>query len=215
MRAIRKGPEPASLTLHRQTSHSDYDNYAEKDVLRAALVSEQRGLCCYCLGRIAADPTMMKIEHWRCQDEHPDEQLNWKNLLGACKGAEGSPEEQQHCDTKKGKRDILWSPADPMHNVELQIRYEIDGSIRSNNAVFDGQLESVLNLNLGWLKSNRKEILDAIIEWWKWEKDRLQGPVPRARLERQRSKVVDTPGELKPYCQVTIWWLDQRLLKMA
>ena len=52
MRAITKGPEPVSLTAHRQTPHCDYDNYAAKDDLRNALVSEQRGLCCYCMGRI-------------------------------------------------------------------------------------------------------------------------------------------------------------------
>ena len=52
MKAIAKGPEPASLTAHRQTPHGNYDNYAAKDHLRSALVAEQRGLCCYCMGRI-------------------------------------------------------------------------------------------------------------------------------------------------------------------
>ena len=44
MRAITKGPEPASLTAHRQTPHGDYSNYEAKDDLRYALVTEQRGL---------------------------------------------------------------------------------------------------------------------------------------------------------------------------
>ena len=60
MRAITKDPEPMSLTVHRQTPHCDYDNYAAKDDLRNALVSEQRGLCCYCMGRIHNEPTTMK-----------------------------------------------------------------------------------------------------------------------------------------------------------
>ena len=47
MRAITKGPEPVSLTVHRQTPHGDYGNYEAKDDLRYALVTEQRGLCCY------------------------------------------------------------------------------------------------------------------------------------------------------------------------
>ena len=74
MRVIAKGPEPASLTVHRQTPHSDYDNYTAKDDLRHALVSEQRGLCCYCMGRILED--RLKVEHWRCQSRYPKEQLN-------------------------------------------------------------------------------------------------------------------------------------------
>ena len=52
MRDISKGDEPLSLTEHRCQPHADYDNYSDKDALRASLVSEQRGLCCYCLARI-------------------------------------------------------------------------------------------------------------------------------------------------------------------
>ena len=55
MRAIAKGNEPACLAEHRATEHSFYQNYQGKDVLRAALVAEQRGLCCYCTSRIYAD----------------------------------------------------------------------------------------------------------------------------------------------------------------
>jgi hypothetical protein len=41
--------EPKSLRLHRQKSVSNYDNYAEKDDLRRALLEEQGYLCCYCM----------------------------------------------------------------------------------------------------------------------------------------------------------------------
>jgi hypothetical protein len=52
MRAITKGREPASLTAHRRTEHCDYDNYADREGLRHALVTEQHGICCYCMARI-------------------------------------------------------------------------------------------------------------------------------------------------------------------
>lgn len=81
MRAVTKGPEPASLTRHRLTPHCDYDNYAEKDDLRYALVTEQRGLCCYCMGRIRNGPAAVKIEHWQCQARYPVEHLSYRNLL--------------------------------------------------------------------------------------------------------------------------------------
>ena len=67
MRAITKSTEPASLTAHRQMRYSNYDNYADKDALRHALLTEQRGICCYCMGRIHNGPATMKIEHWQCQ----------------------------------------------------------------------------------------------------------------------------------------------------
>ena len=214
MRAITKGPEPASLTAHRQTPHGDYDNYAAKDELRNALVTEQRGLCCYCMGRIRPELASMKIEHWRCQAHYPGEQLNYRNLLGACRGRLGSGH-KQHCDTKKGDRDLKWNPADPAHYIETRVWYGLDGSIYADEADFDAQLNDVLNLNLSVLKNNRKGLLDAVLSWWKHEKARIGGPVPRDRFVRKRDKHVTGKGELAPYCRVTVWWLEQRLAGMA
>ena len=215
MRAITKGREPVSLTAHRQTLHSDYDNYPEKDDLRHALVTEQRGLCCYCMGRIQPEGARMKIEHWRCQTHYEDEQLNYRNLLGACLGGHGQLAKLQHCDTRKGDRDLEWNPADPAHHIGTRIRYELDGSIRSDEADFNGQLNDVLNLNLPVLKNNRMDLLDAILAWWKHEKARIRGPVTRDGFVRKRDQYAGGGGELAPYCQVAVWWLEQRLARMA
>lgn len=215
MRTIIKGPEPASLTAHRKNPHSDYDNYEAKAELRHTLVNEQRGLCCYCMGRINSAVKGMKIEHWRSQTEFRDEQLNYGNLLAACLGGEGQPRHQQHCDTRKGEREIEWNPADPVHHIETRIRYGIDGSIHGDDTKFDEQLNDVLNLNRPILRNNRKFLLDAILSWWKHEKARIRGPVPRNRFVREKERRVPSEGQLRPYCQVTIWWLDQRLNRMA
>lgn len=215
MRQIVKGAEPASLTAHRQTPHCDYYNYGAKDELRHALVSEQRGLCCYCMGRVHNGPTTMKIEHWRCQSHHPGEQLNYQNLLGACLGGHGQPPHLQHCDSHKGDSDLQWNPANAAHHIETRVRYELDGSIRANDTVFEEQLHQVLNLNLPHLKNNRKSILDAVLDWWGREKGRIGGPVPRERFVRQREKHIAGNGNLSPYCQVAVWWLGRRLVTMA
>lgn len=214
MRAITKGAEPPSLTVHRQTPHCDYDNYADKAALRQALVSEQRGICCYCIGRIRNGPTAMKIEHWRCQSCYPNEQLNYRNLLGACLGGNGRPPHLQHCDTRKGDRDLKWNPADPDHHIETRIRYDPDGCIRSDDREFDTQLEEALNLNLPFLKNNRKGVLDAVLSWWKRERDRIRGPVPQARFVAERNRRINRTGDLAPFCQVAIWWLEQRIARM-
>ncbi len=207
MRAILKGPEPPSLTAHRQASHSDYGNYRDKDALREALVSEQRGLCCYCMGRIRPDANEMKIEHWRCQARYPDEQLNYRNLLGACPGGEGRPPPFQHCDTRKGDDDLRWNPADSAHAIEAWVRYRLDGAIESDDKTFNVQLDKTLNLNLAFLKNNRKGVLDAVLRWWRGQPK----PVPRGRIERQRDKYTAGNGELAPYCQVAVWWLQRKL----
>jgi uncharacterized protein (TIGR02646 family) len=213
MRAIAKGTEPLSLTAYRQTPGCDFDDYKDKDGLRYALVTEQRGICCYCMGRIHIGPTSMKIEHWHCQNRYAAEQLSYRNLLGACLGGKGQPPRLQHCDTRKADLDLLWNPAEPGHHIETRIRYEADGSIRSDDAMFNAQLNEVLNLNLPFLKNSRKGLLDAILSWWKKEKARLHGSIPRARLERERDRL-SRSDKLQPYCQVIIWWLEQRLSRM-
>lgn len=75
MRTITKGPEPASLTQHRQSPCASYSNYDDKQTLREHLAGEQRGLCCYCLSRIRPEDDKMKVEHWHPQTAYPDEQL--------------------------------------------------------------------------------------------------------------------------------------------
>lgn len=210
MRAIAKGAEPPSLTAHRQSPPCDYDNYADKATLRLALASEQRGLCCYCMDRIR--PNEVKIEHWRCQSRFPDEQLTYRNLLGACSGGEGLPPMLQHCDVRKRDRDLRWNPADPAHHVETRVYYELDGSIRSRDDDFDVEMREVLNLNLPLLRNHRRGVLDAVLAWWRQEK--RQGRVPRARFERERRLRLRGNGELEPFSQVAVWWLDQRLAGM-
>lgn len=214
MKSITKGAEPRSLMEYRQTPDCNYNDYQDKDALRQALVSEQRGICCYCMGRIRNGPTSMKIEHWQCQSRYPAKQLNYRNLLGACQGGNGKSPKFQHCDTKKGDHDLKWNPADPTHHIESRLRYEVDGSIRSDDAEFDLQLDQVLNLNLSILKMNRKAVLDAVLNWWQHEKAKLRGPVPRARFESERNRRDRGPDKLEPFCQVAIWWIEQRLARM-
>lgn len=207
MRAIAKGREPPSLTAHRQSPYGDYDNYRDKDALRNALAVEQRGLCCYCMGRIRPGANEMKVEHWRCRARHPDEQLSYRNLLGACPGGEGRPFSSQHCDTRKGDDDLRWNPADPAHAIEARLRYRPDGAVESGDAAFDAQLNRVLNLNLAFLRNNRKVVLESLLRWWGAQSK----PVPRERIERQRDRYAVGDGELAPYCQVAVWWLQRKL----
>lgn len=214
MRAITKGSEPRSLLEHRASEHSAYANYTDKDGLRAALVREQRGLCCYCMTRVEPTGTGMKVEHWRCQSRHKDLELMYSNLLAACLGGHGQPEALQHCDTRKGEQDLKFNPADPAHRIEQRIRFELDGTIGASDPDFNTQLSDVLGLNLPVLKNRRKGVLTGILEWWKHEKARLKGPVPREQLARARARRAgDGAGQLTPFDPVAVWWLDQRLAR--
>lgn len=206
MRMIIKGQEPQSLTTHRAQAHSDYDNYLQKDELRVALVNEQRGLCCYCTGRIRARKVTMKIEHWQCQATYPGLQLSYGNLLGACRGGEGKSRDEQHCDTRKANHDLNWNPANPADAIESRIRYLADGTIESIDAVFNNQLNFVLGLNLHYLKNNRKAVLDAVLDWW-----RTAQPVPRQKLQAQIDQRTNHVAEYQPFSPVAVWFLRQKL----
>ena len=206
-----KGAEPKSLIQHRRTPHSDYDNYSDKGALRTALANEQRGLCCYCMGRLSPDSKAMKIEHWRSRSRYPGKQLDYRNLLGACLGGEGQAPEGQHCDTRKGDADLRWNPADPAHAIEKRICYGANGVIESKDEVFDGQLNDTLNLNLAFLRNNRKAVLDSVLHWWRQQRK----PAPKSQLERQRDKYAGGVGSLAPYRQVAVWWLQRKLERMS
>lgn len=206
MRTIVKRREPATLTTHRNTAHCDYDNYADKDTLRTGLVAEQRGLCCYCMGRIEDTAGAMKVEHWRSRTTYPGEQLVYRNLLAACRGGEGEPVHLQHCDTKKADRELLWNPADPERRIEERIHYAMDGTIRSDDPVFDRQLNDVPNLNLPWIRNEREGSLDAVLQWWIAQRR----PVPARRLERQIERR-NASEQLAPYVEVALWWLGRKL----
>ena len=212
MRQISKGAEPNSLTEHRAAPHSSYANYQDKGALRAALVAEQRGLCCYCMGRISAEGSKMKIEHWQCVARYPDERLNYRNLLGACMGGKGKEPGSQHCDTKKANRDLRWNPADPEHCIEMRIEYGADGTIQSEDTTFDRQLNDVLNLNVSHIKNRRKEAHNGIASWWGIRKRRSR-TISRRRLEAEIHRLSDF-SIMDPYSPVVIWWLKRRLARM-
>lgn len=216
MRQISKGREPASLTRHRAAAHASYNNLGGKgkSELRAALVCEQRGLCCYCMGRIRTDAASMKIEHWRCQTGYPAEQLTYVNLLAGCLGGEHGPTHLRCCDTSKGDTALKWNPADPAHRIEERVQYELDGTIRSSDPDFDAQLNTVLNLNIPVHKNARRAALDGVLDWWRREQGRLRGSTPPETLKRKLQHISNGP-ELQPYSPVAAAFIRRKLARTA
>lgn len=212
MRTISKDTEPASLTTHRCTSHADYGNYQDKDTLRQHLVREQRGLCCYCLSRIRPTADAIKIEHWHSQEGFPGEQLDYSNLLGACLGGTGQPSDLQHCDTRKGNTPLSKNPANPLHHLETFIRYEGTGRVVADDSAFNDELDNVLNLNIAFLKNNRKAALDGFHLALN-----KRGELQRITLERwlREWNGESHTDDLHPYCQVLVYWLRKRLARLT
>jgi uncharacterized protein (TIGR02646 family) len=209
MRTIRKSTRPASLERHRATPEADYDGYRDKDTLRACLVREQRGLCCYCLSPIRPEWDAMKIEHWHSQANHPAEQLDYTNILGACVGNQRASGKFQHCDTRKGDRDISRNPANPDHRIEDLIRFLGDGQIVSTDPAFETEINEVLNLNLQSLMNKRKGVLDGFTKLLAKNGGTVLPRMLEKHLQRWNGELDNR--DLRPFCQVVIYYLRKKL----
>lgn len=212
MKRIIKNQEPKSLLEHRLQPFADYDNYPQKDELRVSLLTEQGHICCYCMQRIKND--QMKIEHWHSQDEYPDLQLDYNNLLGACEGGQGSPKHSQHCDTKKGNTPLTINPLDNLKNCEVLIQYLPNGIIRSDDAVIDNELNDVLNLNMQTLVNNREIVVDTILQQLKNEKPKGDWTVAMLNKKIQEWSNKQKDDKYKPYCQIVIYFLKKKLSQL-
>lgn len=217
MKNITKNPEPRSLEQHRCNQPAVYSNYEQKDDLRQCLLQEQGFICCFCMRRIGVREGIplgeqMKVAHWHSQTLHPDEDLDYANLLGACKGGEGMPPKQQHCDTFQGNRDLAYNPSNPAHDVESKIRYIGDGTMESDDPQLDHDINCVLNLNYGFrLKESRKAVMDTVIS----DVSRRPGSRTRGELQTLITNwgARDTAGHFQEFCCVAIYYLGRKLAK--
>ena len=229
---ISKKPEPQSLIDFRRTigkklmdCEESETNYFEqipsetKNDIRKQLLTEQGYLCAYCMTRIDYTPGKTKIEHWHSQSEHYLEQLDYWNMLLTCKGYEldnnlptnNLSQSDLHCDSRKGSQDILFNPANPAHDIENKITYQIDGTIISPDPEFNKQLKSILNLNYARLKSNRQNVVAAV--------GKLLNSRQGSRTVSEIKRILkywqnrDKDGCFKEYCGIAIFFLKKRLAR--
>ena len=217
MRHISKGPEPRSLVTYRLTPHATYASLPKdvKNELRERLARDQGFLCCYCRRRIEPEESRMKIEHRASQSDPSTHhrQLDWKNLLGACNGGEGSPQRQQHCDTHKGDTPITLNPIE--EGCERVVHFLADGTIRADGSAAHADLDRTLNLNQAQLKNNRKAVLDAFLQAMRRKHPGTTWPDTAMMRELEDLRQPDAMGRLAEYCQVPIYWLKKRMGRLA
>lgn len=78
------------------------------------------------------------------------------------------------------------------------------------SAAFERELTEVLGLNLVPLKNNRKAVVAG------FQRALGKRKATRAQLERWEREWSGskTVGELRPYCEVVVYWLRKRLNRM-
>lgn len=181
-----------------------YDEIADKNPIREALVLEQNGLCAYCMGKIVATSSEMKIEHFKSQSNYPQFQLDYDNMLGCCLGNEGKPEKQQFCDTFKGNKELSLNPSVKTDFEKMKIIYFDNGKISSENEIFREEIENVLNLNSAFLVSKRKEMIISVQHLLNRDKN----PRKKQTIERLIQQYMN---EKKPYYMAAVSYLEKKL----
>jgi len=208
-------------------SNGMYEKYVDECnsvELRKALKKEQGSICCYCMSSIESSKT--KIEHFKSRDENATLEVDYTNLYLSCDGEKINCNENQdneivhgdckckyrkdeyskkiikHCDTCKGNRELKYIN---FNSIEREIQYKSDGTIFSDNANIDAELNYLLNLNAKILKTNR---LNAKNDFYKqlpqdmsWNKSMITRQIEK--YEGQSKKA--------PYLGVILYFLKKKL----
>jgi uncharacterized protein (TIGR02646 family) len=227
MKQISKGKHPRYLEQHRLSG----GNYAglptkDKEKLRKLLLTEQGHICCYCMKRIPQtlpqdqidkNYPSCKIEHVLSQENHPDQELNYQNLLVACNGNHGQPRIMQTCDTYKGEKDLSFNPSNRARNIELSLKYLPNGEIHSDDPFIDNEFEVTLHLNTKDLRDIRAAYYKNI----KVKIERIGSGYPKReipkRLYEEEKQVLLTKmnGQFHQYCMVGVYLLNKKLARYA
>lgn len=164
MRKISKNSPPTLLTTYKKQIGASYDDIDKNvyDATLLALLNEQGWVCGYCQQTIS-EAKNATIEHY-CEKSicngtggTLDLTLVYTNMMAVCPG---KAIKDTHCDEKKSK----FSPAtglpisvSPWNAAHINaISYTNSGSIKSSIKKHNEEINNILNLNISYLKKNRK-----------------------------------------------------------
>lgn len=181
----------------RRPVYEDIKGEPEKQVLKEALILEQKYLCCYCCNRISGSHA--HIEHFVPRCIRQDLSLEYGNLHASCQGEKG---DMKHCGHAKGnayEEGLLISPLDP--ECEKRFSYGIDGEIKPADNRDRGAEYTirVLALNDERLKRARAEAMWAAGVFF------ADSAEERKRLTDQFSREKD--GKRAPFCNAILYQL--------
>lgn len=216
---IEKKQEPPELLQEKRKGLTDYDGLfgAPKVAVQKSLLEEQGCLCAYCMRRITLEN--VQIEHYlpqhpQSKDFDPALTIDYRNMLAVCSGnkKQAGTFENLTCDQHRQNTPLT---VDPLDRTSInKIKYKTDGTIYSDDAAIDKDLDSTLNLNCpaSYLKVNRKAALDRI----KRELyDKFPGQkAPKQQLERMLTHFqTANHGQYVEFVGIIIWYLKRQIAR--
>ena len=200
---IKKGQPPDSFNDWKRTNrHREFDALKGhvKTNLKNSLISEQKGLCCYCCAKIGREDS--HIEHIKPKSNRKWRSLrfSFNNLLASCNGFDENGFTCGHNKKEWYDEELFVSPL----NVDCESRftYSLDWKIMAASADDKGAAETIsqLCINSYELIAARKTVIDLILE------DNSIHADLEAELEWYNSP--DDDGCLAPFCNVIVFTLE-------
>jgi uncharacterized protein (TIGR02646 family) len=213
---IRKTNEPEILAAFKSRANNNfklnYEKFKKKGKIKQEfqnhLIIEQGHLCCYCGTRISQSNS--HIEHFKPQNEYPDLDLDYFNMLVSCKN-QIEPKEPKHCGFAKYEwfdNELLVSPLIP--DCECFFEYTVDGQILASGELEKetAAIETIdkLQLNIGRLRASRAEAIDSL-----YDDPALDLPLSTDEIDKliHYYSQTDENGQYPRYCQTIVYILKQ------
>lgn len=218
---IKKNPEPVELVQYRRLPGATYQDMhgartgrdrrdgSPEDVYTVVLdnlIREQGCICAYCMCRIPEKGKSATIEHIQPQSVSSDLALNYRNMLAVCDGNRNSHSNaHKTCDAHRGDSPLSVNPLLPETIVD--IKYHSDGTIYSDNASVQNDLDVTLNLNCKErrLPENRKSALDQLLQ--EIRKKHPTGSIKQYCQAKLDEYQIEFPHS--PYVGILIYWLEK------
>ncbi len=205
MKYIKKQRPPHELIAWTHTGTRDRDgqqldwNYKDmpsdvRQAVKASLLQEQGGLCCYTGRRIT--PNSSHIEHLKSQKYCVDhEDTDYTNMLAAFPAPNTPAECEYGAHARKGWFDKYLFVHPLRRDCELRFRYKVNGKIAPANPTDNATEETIRQLCLDHriLTTMRRDaIYEALLE-----KELGKSQVQRLMTAMDER---DSDGFFKPFC---------------
>jgi uncharacterized protein (TIGR02646 family) len=188
---------------NRGRKFSDFKGKTRRE-LKNTLISEQKGLCCYCCASITYEKTI--FEHIKPQERYKEFIFSYNNLLASC---EGFDEEGFTCGHNKDNwydEKLFISPLSD--DCEEYFTYLLNGRIEGSGLDDKSADETIyrLYLNSYELTNARKAVIEMILY--------SEEIIENLKEEIEFYRTPNASGNLEPFCNAIIFALEY-LLKTA
>lgn len=193
---IQRSAEWKATALNDTAAIRDYFNQLPKQDIRDSLVTEQKGLCAYCMRRPNPSGSHMSIEHWVSLSKNKDLALSYSNMLGVCDGGKTS-------DGNSGKK-FLCCDASKANDAALQ--RDINDILKLN-----GELDRETGKRIAdtetCLVKNRKDTYERCKNWIRAldKKNKCTSTVIGKRIEK-----IYNSCPMEEYAGVTLFLLKRK-----